>query len=333
MTSLVTGASGHVGANLVRRLLKRGSKVRVIVHEDSRALAGLDVERVRADVRDARSVLRAVAGARVVYHLAARITLAPRCDDEALKVNVEGTRHVVAACLESGVRRLIHVSSVHALEQRPQGFSLDEHRPLALGARELPYDRSKALAEQVVFDGVARGLDAVIVNPCAVLGPHDYKPSRMGTVLLALARRRLPALVAGGYHWIDARDLTEALVEAEKRGRTGERYLVAGPWCSLEDLAALVSETTGMSAPRLAAPMWLARICAPPSAAIGRIAGHEPLFSPTSLRVLRVANPVVCCERARDELGLTTRPLAQTVRDTIEWYREQGELDREPRSE
>ena len=196
MTVVVTGATGHVGANLTRSLLAQGRRVRVLLHsDDDRGIEGLDVERVSGDVRDAAAVQRAFAGAEVVYHLAAHISIVKDDAPTVHSVNVDGTRNVVAACLHNGVRRLLHFSSVHALRSDPEDQPIDEARALADHDRALPYDRSKALGEREVLAGVQRGLDAVIVNPGAILGPHDYRPSPLGEAVLMIARRRIPAVV------------------------------------------------------------------------------------------------------------------------------------------
>ncbi|MBN1963574.1 MAG: SDR family NAD(P)-dependent oxidoreductase, partial [Anaerolineae bacterium] len=209
MTVVVTGASGFVGGNLARALVAEGCHVRVPIHseDERRWLDGLDVEIVPGDVRDPDSLRRAFAGAEIVYHLAGVITLLLTEWPRVKAVNVEGTRHVVQVCLENKVRRLVHFSSFHALVQRP----LD--RPLTEDARRTtawfypPYDRSKSWGERAVRDGIAAGLDAVIVNPTGVIGPHDYRPSYFGSVLRDLAQSRLPFLVGGGCDWVDVRDV------------------------------------------------------------------------------------------------------------------------------
>ncbi|RMG43180.1 MAG: NAD-dependent epimerase/dehydratase family protein [Acidobacteria bacterium] len=328
---VVTGAAGHVGANLVRALLARNRPVRACVHRDERALAGLPVERAPLDLLDRDSVRRAVSGADIVFHAAARIFLDEPGQDEGIRVNVEGTRNVIEACREAGVRRLVHVSSVHALEQRPHDSPLDADRALAEETGPLPYDRSKARAERLVLEAVARGLDAVIVAPGAVIGPFDFKPSRMGRLLLALARGRVPALARGGYTWVDARDVAEALIAAAERGTRGRRYLVSGPYATFAELARLVGEASGTRPPRIVVPLWLARLGAPFAAAIARFRGETPLYSPASVAAVAHGNPAVDIRPAARDLGFRPRPLESTVADTIAWFRQAGLLEAPPR--
>lgn len=327
MTVVVTGGAGHLGGTLVRTLLARNRSVRVLVHRDRRAVDGLNVEIVPGDVRDLDSLCRAFEGAPLVYHTAARISL--RKNDWPLleAINVDGTRNVVEACLRCGVRRLVHVSSIHALDQQPLDVPLDESRPLVESPRRPPYDRSKAAGEQVVRQAIKRGLDAVIVYPTGIIGPYDFRPSHFGRVLLALAQGHLPALVAGGFDWVDVRDVAEGAAQAAERAPAGARYLLSGRWASLRELAAMAAEVTGAQAPAFVCPLWLADLGLPVVSAFWRLDGGPPLFTGVSLRALR-SNRCVCCERAGRELDYRPRPLRQTVRDTYRWFESVGCLAR-----
>jgi dihydroflavonol-4-reductase len=313
-----------VGGNLVRALLDQGRQVRALVRSDERALQGLDLERVRGDVLDLGSLRAAFDGAQVVYHLAAVISVDGDRGGQVREVNIRGTRNVVAACRQAGVKRLVHFSSIHAFRQEPLAQVLDERRPAVSDPDCLSYDLSKAGGEAEVQAGVAQGLDAVIVNPTAVLGPHDYKPSLMGEVILNLCRRRMPALVDGGFDWVDVRDVVAGALAAEARGRTGERYLLSGQWRPFKDLAALVAQANGVRAPRLVAPMSLARLGAPFVVAWSHVFKQRPLYTSESLRVLRTSNRAVSHQKAAQELGYQPRPLPETVQDTVTWFKNRG---------
>jgi dihydroflavonol-4-reductase len=334
MTVAVTGASGHVGANLVRALLDQGRTVRALIHRDRRGIEGLNVEVAQGDVLDRASLERAFDGAEVVYHCAARISLQWREGALVEACNVGGPRNVVEACLRCGVRRLVHFSSIHAYQQQPLDQPLDETRAQVVsaranGARPAPaYDRSKAAGEREVRQGIARGLDAVIVNPTAVIGPHDYRPSHLGQVLLALSRRQLPALMEGGYNWVDVRDVVEGALRAEQRAETGARYLLAGHWVSVRELAATVADLTGVPAPRLVCPTWLAAAAAPFAVAWGRMRGKRPLFTPLSVLALHESNRTISHARATQDLAYDPRPFRETIADTLDWFRSAGHLDR-----
>jgi dihydroflavonol-4-reductase len=323
MITVVTGATGHIGANLVRALLAAGRRVRCVVRQDRSALEGLDVECVAADVRDPASLRIAFRDATTVFHLAAVISIDGDRHGLVTATNVGGARNAAEAALACGVRRLVHCSSIHAFVQEGPAAAITESMPRALAARHAAYDRSKAAGEQAVRGVVARGLDAVIVHPTAVIGPCDFKPSRMGRLLLDLYRRRLPSLVPGGFDWVDVRDVVAGLLGAEQDGRTNESYLLSGRYAPVSQLARLAADVTGVPAPRWCTPLWLARAAAPFSTVIGRVRRREPLFTTESLDALAMGTAVDCA-KARRELGYSARDLFSTLHDTYAWFAESG---------
>lgn len=316
---VVTGASGLVGANLVRDLVREGRQVRVLVRSDTRAVAGLPVEAARGDLRDAAAVRDAVTGAESVYHLASSISVGQLPPEYVRAVNVGGTQNVVRACRERGVGRLVYCSSVHALDHRPDGVPVDERRPLWTDHEQCSaYDFSKAAAERVVLDAVREGLDAVIVEPTAVLGPNDFKPSWVGRFLVRLARGRQPVLTDSGFDWVDARDVAAGARAAERLGRTGERYLLSGHWCSLPEMAALVGQVTGRSLWHVTLPVAWAQALARPYAYANRLAGRVTPVTPETVEATRHCR-VVSRAKAAAELGYDPRPLRETLSDTVAW--------------
>ncbi len=325
-TTVVTGATGHIGANLVRALLAQGRPVRALLHVNRRAIEGLDVEIARGDVCDLESLYRAFDGAEVVYHLAARISLSLNEWPLLEAVNVMGTRNVVEACFRCGVRRLVHFSSIHALIQEPMDVPVDESRQLVESRRCPSYDRSKAAGEKEVRKGIERGLDAVIINPTGVIGPYDFEPSYFGEALLAIACRKLPALVGGGFDWVDVRDVVVGAMRAEECAPTGAKYLLSGHWVSVPDLASFVEEITGVRAPRLVCPLWLAHVGTPFTVAFARLAGGRPFYTSDSLRALK-SNRNISHERASRDLGYNPRPFRETIIDTLRWFQENDYLD------
>jgi dihydroflavonol-4-reductase len=323
---VVTGAAGHVGANLVRELLTRDYTVRALIHRDRRGVTGLEVELAQGDLRDIDSLVSAFTGAELVYHTAAQISISSRGWTRLEAINVAGTRNVVEACLRSGVRRLIHFSSVEALDIGPQDHPVDESTPLADGRTALPYPRSKAASERATRAGAERGLEAVILCPSAILGPHDYRISLANLGLLALARGRLWALVDGGFDWVDVRDVVAGAIAAGEVERPSERYILSGHWASLRDLAELVTEAAGVPAPHLVIPMPLAQLAAPLAERLGHWRGVQPLVTQGSLKPLASGRAISHALAAR-ELDYVARPLRETVADTVAWFRDQNLLD------
>jgi dihydroflavonol-4-reductase len=323
MKIAVTGASGHVGGNLVRALLDEGHEVKVLVRNDTRAIEGLEVERVKGHLHSQRALFDLVRKTDVVYHLAARISLDGARGGEVHEANVDGTRNVVDACLEGKTGRLVHFSSIHAICQHPRDTAVDESRPLADEGPCHAYDRTKAAGERAVREGVSRGLDAVIVNPTGILGPHDYKPSAMGQVLLDLFNGAFPALVEGGFNWVDVRDVVQGAMAAARKGRKGERYLLSGHYLTLREMAAIVQEVSGRKPPRFVSPTWLALVGAPLVTAWNRLRGTRPLYTTESIKTLEW-NKNIVCRKAEAELGYTRRPARETIRDTYLWFKAAG---------
>lgn len=318
----ITGASGLVGGNLVRALLAQERQVRALVHHDRRALDGLDAETVSADLTNPVSLERAFRGAQVVYHLAGSISIRMDNWEELQRINVEGTRNVVEACLRCRVEKLVYFSSIHAYRQEPFNLPLDEDRPLLTDERIPPYERSKAAAERIARQAPERGLPTVIIVPTAILGPYDFRPSYLGQALQLLSRGRIPALVRGGYDWVDVRDVVEGAMQAERLGRSGSRYILSGHWRSLRELARIAAEITGKSAPRFVVPIWLAELFQPVMARLAKINGSQPIYTVAMLNALR-SNRRVSHARAAKDLGYAPRPFEQTLKDTLKWFAEQ----------
>ena len=318
MDVAVTGAAGHVGGNLVRALLEEGRSVRVLVRNDTRAIDGLDVEIVRGDVLDPAALKKLFRGVRTAYHAAGKISIMTSHDAEVLRTNIEGARNVAEACLACGVGRLVHFSSIHAFCSDPGGEMITEEREL-VSRSDFCYDRSKAAGQREVLKGVARGLDAVIVNPTGIIGPIDYKPSRMGETLLDIYHSRLPALIDGGYNWVDVRDVVQGAIAAERKGRTGECYLLAGHWKSIADIAETVTAVSGIRTPRLVTPLWLCAGVSHVSQLYSKVTNTSAKFTPYAIKTLR-RHRHISHSKAGKELGYRPRPFEETIRDTLMWF-------------
>jgi len=323
---VVTGAAGHAGANLVRALVARGRPVRALVHLDRQALKELDIEVAIGDICDLGSLLKAFANAEVVYHLAARISISKNSWSRLEAVNVTGTGNVVEACLRCGVRRLVHFSSIHTMTGDTTGTPVDESTPLVESRSYPPYDRSKVVAEREVRQGIAKGLDAIIISPTAIVGPHDYRPSHFGEALLKMANGRLPALVSGGFDWVDVRDVVEGAMRAEEIAPTGAKYILSGHWLSLREVAKMTEKITGVKAPGPIFPMWLARVGAPFITAFDRLARRRPLYTSASLQALR-GHRQISHQKATKELDYHPRPFRETLIDTLKWFEAAGKLE------
>lgn len=328
---VVTGGAGFIGTSLVAALRADGREVRVVDLREPVTALRLGAAWVQADVRDGERLGAAFDGAMVVYHLASVISVVGPMGGLVRSVNIDGTRTAAEAAAAARVGRFVYCSSIHAYNLAAADAVVDESS-LPCTGRGLPaYDGSKAAAEAAVRRAVDRGLDAVIVNPTAVIGPEDEAPSRMGAVMLALWRRRLPALVAGGFDWVDVRDVVAGLRAAAELGGTGQNYLLPGHRRSFAELARLARDCSGIAVTRLTVPLWLAAPYSPVATVIARRTGNPVLPTREALRPLR-AFPVVSGARAARELGYQPRAIEQTVADLYEYFQRTGALPRSPLS-
>ena len=327
MGVVVTGANGHVGVNLVRALREAGRDVVAVDVRPPVEALRLGASWVAADVRD-RSAMRSVLdGAEVVFHLAAVISVVGSMSGLVESVNVGGVSATAAAALDAGVPRFVHCSSVHAFDLAAcRDVVVTEESPRSCRGSLPAYDRSKAAGEAALRRVVAKGLDAVVLNPSGIIGPRDDVPSRMGAVLLAAARGRLPATVRGAFDWVDVRDVVTALLAAEHAGEAGENYLIGGRSAGVAELASLAARAAGHRARLVDLPMGFARVWAPVATLVARRSQNPLLYTRESLHALQ-SRPRVDHSRAASVLGHDPRPLEDTVTDLIASFADTGLVD------
>lgn len=259
-------------------------------------------------------------GADVVYHLAGVISIMPGDEEKMRRVNVDGVRNVARAALKTGVRRMVHTSSVHAFRRMPHGVTVDETVPFAPDSPAGAYDRTKAEGTLAVLEAVERGLDAVIACPSGIIGPHDYLKSEMGQTILDFTRRKLHLLVDGAYDFVDVRDVAQGLTLAAENGRTGEAYILSGAHVKLVQVRSTVQEVVGIRFPAVVVPFGLAGFVASLAERFYRLTRTTPRFTSYALHTVR-DNSVFSHAKAHRELGYTPRPLRQSIADTIAWWR------------
>ncbi|HSB67329.1 MAG TPA: SDR family oxidoreductase [Anaerolineales bacterium] len=319
--NLVTGATGHIGNVLTRLLLERGEKVRAMIMpgEDTTPIRNLDVEMIEADVLDYQSLFKAFEHIDVVYHLAGIISILPGKDNMVQAVNVIGTRNVIQAARNCGVRRLVYTSSIHALQRVPEGVLIDENVPFDIENAISSYDASKANASLEVLDAVNQGMDAVIVCPTGVIGPYDFRRSEMGQLILDCVEQKPMLYVDGAYDFVDVRDVAEGLILAGEKGRSGESYILSGERITVPNILKIVQEILGARLFRLKIPFSLAQLTAKITPLYYRLTHGKPRFTTYSLATL-ISNSHISHAKAKLELGYHPRPLRESLSDTVKWF-------------
>jgi dihydroflavonol-4-reductase len=319
---LVTGATGHVGNVLVRKLLERGEKVRAMIlpGECRESISGLEVDAVDGNVLDVDSVSQSMCGVKGVFHLAGVISIMPGSNPFVRKVNVEGTKNVLRAAKESGIKKLIYISSIHAIRRVEEGV-IDESVPYDMNNPYGAYDRSKAEATLEVLHAADSGLEAVVVCPTGVIGPYDFRGSMMGSLIHDAAVAKPTLYVDGAYDFVDVRDVTEGLISAAENGKRGESYILSGQRISVRYLLETVREVTGRNFFQMKIPFNLARFAALFTPMYYRMANATPRFTPYSLEVLQ-SNSNISHAKATRQLGYSPRSLSESIRDTVKWFLE-----------
>lgn len=319
---LVTGATGHIGNVLVRKLIERGEKVRVLIlpGEYCTSLDGLNVEVVEGDVLNVDSLFEAVRGVKGIFHLAGIISIMPGADELVRRVNIEGTKNILHAAKEMRVSRLVYTSSIHAIKRVDDGI-IDETLPYDPDNPYGEYDRAKAEATLEVEKAVQAGLEAVIVCPTGVIGPYDFRGSLMGNVIHTAAQKKPTLYVDGAYDFVDVRDVADGLIAAMERGRCGESYILSGQKISVRYLLETVREITGNRFFKMKVPFDLASFAALFTPGYYNLVKTTPRFTPYSLEVLR-SNSNISHLKATNELGYQPRPLYESIRDAVTWFLE-----------
>lgn len=329
---LVTGASGHLGSNLVRRLLADGCSVRVLLRRgsDNRGVDGLDVERVFGDLREYAPVLEAVQGCETIYHCAALVSTEQgdsAFQREIFGCNVLGTHNLLAAARECGVARVVVTGSFSAVGRSidaPSIPSVEEMLFYPFGG-ELPYALTKAQAEHECLKAVAEGLDVVVATSCAIVGPFDYKPSRMGQTLLDYAHGRLRAYIPGGFEFVAAHDICEGHLLAMHRGRGGQKYVFSTKFLTIDEIMEIFEEVSGRPRPKL-------RLWPSVMAGLAEMSSHFPRafmpdigrrFTPGAVRLLRM-NRRADISKARNELGYEPTDVRKAIHEAYADFARRG---------
>ncbi|MBK9602426.1 MAG: NAD-dependent epimerase/dehydratase family protein [Anaerolineales bacterium] len=319
---LVTGATGHVGNVLVRKLLERGEQVRALIlpGESRESIHGLNVEAAEGDVLNLDSVFESMQGIKGIFHLAGVISIMPGPNAFVRKVNVDGTKNILRAAQEMNISKLVYTSSIHAIQRVEDGV-IDESVPYDMKNPYGAYDRSKAEATLEVLNAAQTGLEAVVTCPTGVIGPYDFRGSMMGAVIHDAATAKPALYVDGAYDFVDVRDVADGLISAAENGKRGESYILSGQKISIRYLLETVREITGKHFFQMKIPFDLARFAAMFTPMYYRFANATPRFTPYSLEVLQ-SNSNISHAKATRELGYSPRTLYESIKDTVKWILE-----------
>jgi dihydroflavonol-4-reductase len=331
MTTLVTGATGFVGAAVLRCLAEAGHNVRALVRptSDRLNLSDVDCQIVTGDLTEPESLKRAVRNCEAVFHVAADYRIWVPDREKMNRVNVQGTVDLILAAAAAGVSRIVYTSSVATLRLRDDGLPADEESHAELSDMIGAYKQSKFLAEREVKRLVAdAGIPVIIVKPTAPFGPGDVKPTPTGRFVVEAGAGRMPAYVNTGLNVVHVDDVADGHLLAYEKGAVGESYILGGENRTLQWILATVAELTGQRPPRIRLPHWFLTPIAYIWEGVTRIRGSgEPMMTVDSVRMSRKLM-YFSIEKARRELGYSPRPAVEALRDEIEWFYKHGYLAR-----
>jgi dihydroflavonol-4-reductase len=327
MRALVTGATGFVGAAVARALVREGWHVRVLARagSDRRNIQALPVEVSEGDLTDRTSLERALRGCEGLFHVAADYRLGAPDPRQLYQTNVEGTRNILEASREAGVKRVVYTSSVATVGIPADGSPGNEDTPVGVADMIGHYKRSKFLAEQVVREAALSGMPVVIVNPSTPIGPGDIKPTPTGQLVLDAAAGRMPAYVDTGLNIVHVDDVAAGHLLAFHHGLPGERYILGGQDMTLREILFEIAQLVGRKPPRIRLPTAVVFPIAYVAEAVARVTGRPGRITLEGVRMAR-KRMFFSSDKARRELGYQWRPPTDALRDAIAWLREQGSL-------
>ena len=323
--ALITGGSGHVGANLVRELSSRGYQVRCIDFDnDHRAFEGFDVELVRGNITDISTLDNAFRDVEVVFHTAAVISLDRKDKDLIRSVNVGGTENVCEMSLRHDVKKLIHFSSVDAFVREPLEDPLYENRSLVTDPNAVPYDLSKADAQRIVLEYCDKGLNASIIHPSGIFGPNDFKPSLFGQEFINIANGKRPYSINVGYDYVDVRDLCKTSVNCIDKGEIKQNYIVGGNYMDFVYMSEVMSEILNKKLIRSTLPFGFIYMSLPGSYISSLIKKTPRAITMDSIHTIKVQNKNIPSSLSKEQLDHNPRPVEETIQDTIEFFQKRG---------
>ncbi len=326
MKIAVTGASGYVGSILVAMLTAQGHSLQLLNRGLMPISSNENTEIIQGDLLQEESLNRLVAGADVVIHSAAVISISDNIDKAAFEVNTKGTDLLLAAAQRAGIKRFIYVSSIAAFEQWPCDEPMNENRGTA-NALPYSYAASKGIAQAAALACNSDNFEVLVLAPSAIAGPFDQRPSLMGKGIISMYKGNLPAIFPGGVDFVDVRDVAAAIVSALTGGEPGNAYLLCGEWLSLQALNQEIAAIKGKKRITPVLPLRLVLGLLPLINLWARITNRPPVYTRQAVEQVIYSNKHIDHSKATAALNFKPRPIAETIRDEVEWFKQNGFFD------
>ncbi len=328
MKTFVTGATGFLGSAIVRELLADGRQVKTLVRPgaDTANIDGLDLERAEGDLCDRASLDKALRGCDVLYHTAAYYSLWDKNKRLIYDINVAGTRNILEAARGLGFKKIVYTSTVGCIGLNEDGRPADETTPFDPATLSNDYKISKYQAETVALEMARNGLPIVIVNPSTPIGPRDIKPTPTGKIVLDFLNRKMPAYLDTGLNLIDVADCARGHILAEQKGISGERYILGNRDMSLRDILLALEQITGLKAPTLQIPYWMAYGAGWVSENVANhLTGTPPAVPLAGVKMAKYFM-YFDSSKAVTELGLPQTPVETALKQAVTWFKEHNRV-------
>ena len=326
MRVFVTGATGFVGSHVARLLSEQGAELRLLLRPTSprENIADLKADLIVGDMTDEASLKKGMQGCEAVFHVAADYRLWVRHPEEMYAANVDGTRAILRAAQEAGVRRVVYTSSVATMGFTGNGTPCDEHSPVSVGNMVGHYKRSKFMAEQIVLEAGRAGSDVVMVNPTTPVGERDIKPTPTGRIIVDFLKRKFPAYVDTGLNLVDVREVARGHIAALEKAKPGERYILGGENLTLKQVFDKLHAITGIPGPKVKIPHAVAMLYATwDQTFTGMLLGREPRATVEAVKMGKKKMWASSAKAERD-LGWKSGPVDDALSRAVEWFREHG---------
>ena len=324
MKTLVTGSTGFLGSAILRELLDDGREVKLLVRKDADTanIDGSDVEIAYGDLRDSESLQSALNGCNILYHAAAYYSLWDRDQQLIYDINLEGTRKILEASQKKNFEKIIYTSTVGCIGLNEDTTPANENTFFNKSTLSNHYKKSKFQAEQIALQFARNGLPVVIVNPSTPIGPRDIKPTPTGKIILDFLNRKMPAYLDTGLNLIDVKDCARGHILAEQKGVPGERYILGNQNMSLFDILTTLEKITGLKAPRIKMPFWVALsagwVCEMVS---NHLTGKPPAVPLAGVKMAKYFM-YFDSSKAVQKLGLEQNPVEKALRQSVNWFKE-----------
>lgn len=321
MKVAITGGNGHIGNAIIEELIRRDYRIKALVHSKSNFLESKQIETVKGSLHDETALTELMKDCDYLIHCAAVISINGDKNRLVQKVNIEGLENVLKVAKASNLKRVVHLSSVHAYDHRPINEPMNETRNFVPDSA-YSYDKSKRDGQLIARKYFEDGLPIIVVNPTCVFGPPNYARCKQNNAFVSMAKRRIPFVFKGGYDWVDVRDIANSVCNALTQGRLGESYILGGSYYTLKDLSRVVAKVSNKRIPCFEVPIGLVKSFLPIIGAYYKLMKQDPSVTRESIEILEFGNKHIQSGKAKKDLGHNPRPVDETMKDLLSWHRE-----------